>query len=268
VDSFFFLLSKVIWPFMAPDFLLVIIFFAGTLLLLSGRTILAKYILSGVAVAIIAIVVFPLGHWLFAPLELRFEIPAPLPEKVDGILILSGGINSKATAVINQVQINEQADRDFAFMRLAQQYPNARLVYSGGSSSLVHQQYKGADAALRFLSEMGLDTSRVVFERDSRNTYESAVMSKQLIKPEKGETWLLVTSAFHIPRSVGAFCQVGWPMIPYPVDFKSDGRSGFSFPPDIAGNLQKFTLAFKEWTGLFAYWSTSKISDFLPGDCQ
>lgn len=268
MDSIFFYASKVLWEALKPDNVIAILLVLVLIVKSSNWVDWKNYLKFSLAASLLIITIFPVGNWLTLPLEQRFGILAALPGKVDGIVVLSGGMNAKATALLDQVQVNEQADRDFAFIKLARQYPEARLVYSGGSSSLVHQQHKGADVASRFLTEMGLDTGRVIFERDSRNTYESAVLSKKLVNPQKGETWLLVTSAFHIPRSVGAFCQAGWPVIPYPVDFKSDGQWKLSFDPGFADNLQELTLAIKEWIGLLAYWSTGRIPALLPGGCR
>ena len=167
--------------------------------------------------------------------------------------------------VFNQTQLNEQADREIAFIKLARANPQAELVYSGGSSRLTNHELKGADAGAMMLKEVGFDTSRVIFEQLSRNTYESALLTYKLVDPGIGENWILITSAFHMPRSIGAFCSQGWSVIPYPVDFKVERK--FQASLDFSGHLQILALAIKEWIGLFAYWVTEKSQVLYPGDC-
>jgi uncharacterized SAM-binding protein YcdF (DUF218 family) len=102
-------------------------------------------------------------------------------------------------------------------------------------------------------------------ERRSRNTYENAEFSKVLVSPKSGERWLLVTSAHHMPRSVGIFRKVGFEVEPYPVDWRT-GRRGdlLKFSDHFAERLALVDTAAREWMGLVAYWITGKTSEFFP----
>jgi uncharacterized SAM-binding protein YcdF (DUF218 family) len=104
----------------------------------------------------------------------------------------------------------------------------------------------------------------VIFEDRSRNTYENAVLSKALAGPAEGERWLLVTSAAHMPRSVGVFRQAGWPVIAYPVDFRTSDEIGFLQMPDAAQRWAELDQAIKSWVGLVAYWLTGRTSALFP----
>jgi uncharacterized SAM-binding protein YcdF (DUF218 family) len=104
----------------------------------------------------------------------------------------------------------------------------------------------------------------VIFEDRARNTYENAVLSKQLVAPAPGERWLLVTSAAHMPRSVGVFRKVGWPVIPYPVDYNTTGDLEVMVAPDAAGRWSTFDQAVKAWIGLLAYWLSGRSSAPFP----
>jgi len=114
---------------------------------------------------------------------------------------------------------------------------------------------------------MGMDTGRVIFERESRNTFENVADSKALVHPAPGETWILVTSAFHMPRSVGLFRAQGWPVIPDPVDYKTGTgqyeAGGFSI--DLTGHLDLLSQAIKEWIGLLANRIMGHSETFFPG---
>ena len=105
-----------------------------------------------------------------------------------------------------------------------------------------------------------------MMERRSRNTLENAEFSKALVAPKAGERWLLVTSAFHMPRSVGLFRKAGFAVEPYPVDWRVGGRGDlFAFSKIAADGLERTDLAVREWIGLIAYRATGKIDELLPG---
>ena len=103
-------------------------------------------------------------------------------------------------------------------------------------------------------------------ERRSRNTLENAEFSKALVAPKAGERWLLVTSAFHMPRSVGLFRKAGFAVEPYPVDWRVGGRDDLlSFTNIALDGLGRTDAAMREWMGLIAYRATGKIDELLPG---
>ncbi len=153
-------------------------------------------------------------------------------------------------------------------MALGRQYPEAKLVFTGGTGSLTGQEYKAAGVAKVLFEQQGLDLSRITFERESRNTYENALLTKKLVQPDKGETWLLITTAWHMPRSVGIFCKQQWPVIPYPVDHATDPDDLFSIRFSLAGNLRNLNIATREWIGLFAYYLTGKTAKLFPTRCD
>ena len=133
---------------------------------------------------------------------------------------------------------------------------------------MLYQNEKEATVAQKFYEQIGMEASRIIFERESRNTSENALFSKALIKPAPGETWVLVTSAFHMPRSVGIFCQAGWPVIPYPVDHMTVPGGLLRVDLDLAGHLGDLNVAIKEWIGLAAYFFTGRTPSMLPETCS
>ncbi|HLB78977.1 MAG TPA: YdcF family protein, partial [Dongiaceae bacterium] len=231
-----FALSKLLWLLVEPGNLLLLLLALGALLLFRRRR-MGRWLVGIAAVAGIAVAVLPLGAWLLVPLEARFPPPVPLPAEVDGIVVLGGAVDAYLAEAREQPALNEQAERVVALVDLARRYPQARLVYSGGSGSPWSAAYREADAARPLLARLGLDTSRVVFERESRNTHENAVQTLALAQPEAGETWLLVTSAWHMPRAVGCFRRLDWAVTPYPVDYQTDGSFSAARMPDLTGGL-------------------------------
>ncbi|MBI2241480.1 MAG: YdcF family protein [Magnetospirillum gryphiswaldense] len=219
-----------------------------------------RWLLALGTALLLVIAVLPWKSLLIQPLEDRF-VQASLPDDVAGIVVLGGALDPVVSAARDQVSANGAVERVTSLVTLGRRYPQARLIFSGGSGSLTTQDLKEAPVARRFLDELGFDTSRVVFEDQSRNTRENATFSMELMEPKPGETWLLVTSALHMPRSMGAFRAAGWTIQPYPVDYVTSGRDeGLGF--DLGGALSKLDVGMHEWLGL-AYYRLRGWSDSL-----
>jgi uncharacterized SAM-binding protein YcdF (DUF218 family) len=215
--------------------------------------------------AVALVTVLPVGAWLLATLEDRFPRPDPLPAHVDGIVVLGGAFNVTTSFDRRTVALNEYADRLTTFVALARRYSSARLVFSGGSASIVDQSRKESDLAMPLLEALGIPHERVVFERQSRNTCENAKASFDRVRPGPGEVWLLVTSGFHMPRSVACFRAVGWTIVPYPTDYQTPGRANLGFGLDPVGGLDSLGLAVHEFLGLAVYRLAGMTDELWPG---
>lgn len=265
MDSIFFWASKLIWFVLSPD--LVLVFFTLSTCMLLGFKAYKKalILLCTVSAFMILITVVPVGHFLLSPLDKRFAIPATLPEKIDGILMLAGCEDIINTAGWNQVEVGDGTERYLAFMHLVRAHPNAKAVFTGGTGELTSRHLKSTLVAEKLLKEQGFDISKIIFESESRNTYENGLLTQKLVKPSEGETWILITSAYHMPRSMGVFSKLGWKVIPYPVDHKTAPDLRFKLSLNFSGNLILLQSALKEWTGLAAYFVTGKTDRFFPG---
>jgi uncharacterized SAM-binding protein YcdF (DUF218 family) len=268
MDTLFFWLSKLIWLLISPDSLLIILILLSFALLMLRREQGAKKLLGVACAILLAIALFPIHSLLLHPLDTRFETNPELPPKLDGIIVLGGAEDPYQSSLWNQVELGAGAERFIAFLELARQHPEAQLVFSGGTGSLTKQAYKGADVAEKLFRQQGLDLNRVVFERQSRNTYENALLTKHLIQPEPNEQWLLITTAWHMPRSVGVFCNEQWPVIPYPVDHATSPGSQISIGWALAEHLESLKVGLREWLGLLAYYVTGKTTALLPSTCN
>ena len=145
-------------------------------------------------------------------------------------------------------------------------YPEAKVLITGGSGRLTRTQFREAHDMAAVLSILGIERDRLIIESEARNTRENAVLAKRLADPRPGETWLLVTSAFHMPRAVGCFRRIDWPIIPFPVDYRTEGQPAW-WPPrlDLVGGLGSLGLAVHEWVGLAAYRLTDRTDALFPG---
>lgn len=260
-----FLLSKLFWLVVQPSNLLFALLALGTLgLLLRPYGVGPRRLLLLASLLLLLAGFVPFGRWLHLPLEERFPPPTALPDRVDGIVVLGGALRPMLSSDRGQPALNEHAERMTEAVRLARLQPGARLLFTGGSGALLPGRLTEADVARDFLSGLGLEGERVLYESRSRNTAENAAFAFRLAAPREGEIWLLVTSARHMPRSVGAFRAVGWRVVPWPVDYESgrDEAAGWSFAP--LANLRLLDAAIYEWTGLFAYRLLGRSEDFFP----
>ncbi len=267
MDTLFFWFSKVAWLIIKPDTILLILTIAVLFFLWRKSYDIAKNLLTLIILGMLIIAFIPVGSILLNPLETRFKTNPVLPKNIDGIIVLSGAVDVKKSRLWNQTQFGNAAERYMMFLKLAKEYPQSKLVFTGGTGSLLSQQYKEADEAELFFNAHGLNISRVIFERESRNTYENTIFSKKLVQPSTGENWVLITTAWHMPRSVGIFCKQAWSVIPYPVDHLSKPNGNLYLEFDFSEHLLDLSIAIKEWIGLTAYYLTGKTSSLFPQSC-
>jgi uncharacterized SAM-binding protein YcdF (DUF218 family) len=260
-----YILSKILWFIVQPSSLIVVAIVVGALLggtqwRRSGRALL----LAGVA-GLLIVGLSPLSDLLIWPLEERF----PRPElgqaaRVDGIIILGGAEDSRANPRRELAGLNEAAERYTEAVWLARRFPQARVVFSGGSGALFTTEGPEAVSAARLLEGLGIAKERTVLEDKSRTTHENALYTKRLIEPKPGERWLLVTSAWHMPRAVGCFRQVGFAVEAWPVDYRTSGRVELRLHGSVHDGLRRTDFAVREHIGLVAYWLMGRSSALYP----
>ncbi|MBO6520573.1 MAG: YdcF family protein [Rhodospirillales bacterium] len=260
----FFYLSKVFWFVASPGNAFLIALLSGLFLTSTRFKRMGKSLVWLAVVFALFSTFVPAGSYMIKILEDRFPQPQSLPDRIDGIVVLGGVIDPVGTAERGRPMIGGAVERIIESAALAKTYPNARLVYSGGSASLTRQDVKEADYVADLYVSLGIDRDRLVLEREARNTWENAKYTMEMMAPKTDETWILVTSAFHMPRSVGAFRRVGWEMIPYPVDYQRAKMPSFPSPGDFGVGLNGLGYAVHEWIGLISYWLTGKNSAAFP----
>jgi uncharacterized SAM-binding protein YcdF (DUF218 family) len=266
----FFALSKTLGVMLRPTNLLIGVGIAGLILLVTRFGRLGRKLLIASA-ALLAICGFsPLGNLMLYPLEARFPPWDDTRGAPDGIVVLGGSIEPDLSARRGTAVFTGSVDRIMAAAALAHRYPQARIVFSGGNANLVSDDAaKEADTAAAVFERLGIAKDRLLMERQSRNTFENAEFSKAMAAPKPGERWLLVTSAFHMPRSVGIFRKAGFAVEPYPVDWRTGGRGDLvKFSIYAIEGLRRVEIATREWIGLSAYWITGKTAVFFPGPAQ
>src|SRR5712671_3129488 len=247
------------------NFLIGLGLFGAILLATRWASLGRKLMLA--SVVLLAICGFsPLGKLLLYPLESRFPPWDAARGTPAGIIVLGGSIEAELSAAHGVAVTSGGADRLIAAAALVNRYPNTRIIYSGGSSKLISGEAREADYAIALFESLGISRERLTMESRARNTEENAEFSKALAAPKSGERWLLVTSAYHMPRSVGLFRKAGFAVEPYPVDWRVGERADlWSFTNIALDGLGRTDLAVREWIGLIAYRATGKIDELLPG---
>ncbi len=261
----FFTVSKIFWLIAEPLTFLVLLACIGAALLFTRWARTGRRLAAASAVALFALFLTPLSAALLRPLENRFPPPpADLPAPT-GIIVLGGGLEERKTEARGQPIINGEGARLIAGLELARRYPSARLIFSGGSGNLFDQDASEAKGARRFWLALGGPEGRMSFEGRSRNTWENALFTRDLLQPKPGQTWLLVTSAWHMPRSVGIFRRLGFDVIPYPVAYRTfgDDRDWAVLVP-ASERAPMIDYSLREWIGLLCYRLTGKTSALFP----
>ena len=230
----------------------------GALLMALRRNAIGQRLIYAAAIYWLLILVPPVDMWLMQPLENRFP-RGPLPERVDGILVLDGGMDSDVVTTRGTLALHLGALRLVAAADVSRRFPDARLIYAGGENSTA--------AAQILFGGMGVDPSRVIFDDRALNTWDNFVFSKDLVQPKEGETWVLVTSASHMPRAMGIAQHLNWKLIPWPSEYTMPNGAGFgsSWVRASEDRLRNLQRALHEWVALVVYRSSGRIDTLFPG---
>jgi uncharacterized SAM-binding protein YcdF (DUF218 family) len=249
----YYALSKLLWFFATPSNLVLALVVAGALMVRSGAARLGKGLVALGAVLFVVLGLSPLPNWLLLPLEQRFPVWRDDGRPLAAIVVLGGAIETGPSDARGQLALNEAAERMIAMADLARRFPGLPIVFTGGAGSPVDGEITEADVTEPHLGEFGLARDRIRFERRSRNTVENARFTRDLLDLKPGDRVLLVTSAFHMPRSIGLFRGEGYDVVAYPVDFRTRGVED-AWRPFLAASdgLRRTDLAVREWIGLAA----------------
>jgi uncharacterized SAM-binding protein YcdF (DUF218 family) len=263
----FYYVSKIAWFFATPSNLLVSLILLGLLLAVFRRLRSFGIGLSLVfTLATIALGLLPIASYILLPLEERFPPFRHDGRPVDGIILLGGSVEAADSASRGSIVANESAERVLDTIQLAHRYANARILISGGGGTVFGNGAAEAPVIAAYFKSIGIDPARMLVEDRSRTTAENATFSRELAQPREGERWLLVTSAWHMPRAVGVFEKAEFPVVPYPVDFRTAGGTGTHRPfAFISEGLRRLDIGTKEWAGLIAYYASGRTTRLFPG---
>jgi uncharacterized SAM-binding protein YcdF (DUF218 family) len=261
----FFILSKLLGFFALPSNAMLAAGLIGLLLMRTKRIArTGRRLVTASMLLFLACGLLPVAKLLMTPLEERFPPWDEARGAPYGIIVLGGAIDPDST-LRPYSGLNEAAERITVIAELARRYPAAKILYTGGDGHLMARSDNEAQTAAALFRSFGVPDSRILLEAKSRTTAENATFSAQLVKPKPGERWMLITSAFHMPRSVGAFRKAGFDVEAFPVDYRTNGFSDLWSPfSSVTSGLDNTDRAFHEWLGLAAYWLTGRSSALFP----
>jgi uncharacterized SAM-binding protein YcdF (DUF218 family) len=258
-------ISKALWTATQPSTFVLIVLMAGAALLFTrawrwGRALVvtaaALYLIGGI---------LPLSTWLTLPLEERFGRPDLSGAEVAGIIVLGGAEDARVSTGRHTHAINEPGERITEAAAFALRFPRAKVVFTSNSARYGRTRTTGAEVANQIFRDLGIAADRLIPESASHNTWENALYTKALVDPKPGQRWLLVTSASHMPRAIAVFRKVGFPVEPWPVDYRTAGPGDawklFDAPTE---GLKRLEMAVHEWVGLIAYRLMGRSDALLP----
>lgn len=251
-----FVLRKAAGFAISPYVWLILALLLSMVLVWRGRRGLATALIGLTVSALLFLAFVPLGWGLIHQRE-TIHTPAPVAAPVDGIILLGGGERRAVSAHWGRAEINEAGDRVIAAAMLARQFPQARILVTGG-----HALERPGRPPLRseavlsaeILTGLGVAPERLIIENRARNTPENARRGLIRAAPEPGARWVLVTSGFHMDRALRQFGQAGWEdLIPYPVDFRTTTwEDALGWAP--YRNLSVLEGGLREQLGRLALW--------------
>jgi uncharacterized SAM-binding protein YcdF (DUF218 family) len=270
----FFYLAKVLWFLLQPSTLIALLIGYGAILIWTGWARWGRRFVSLGAILLLIAGLSPLGNLLIIPLEDRFPRAAlDVPPAPAGFIILGGAEDRLVGTARNAPALNEAAERLVEAAVLARRFPEAKIAFSGGDAGFFYQAGTEADGAESLLTALGVPRDRLILEAESRDTYENAVFLKQELTRQgelgPGKRWVLVTSAYHMPRAIGAFRAAGFDVEAWPVDYRTRGKADRTrFFDKVSEGLRRVDAATREWAGLLAYWLSGRSDALFPAPRQ
>jgi uncharacterized SAM-binding protein YcdF (DUF218 family) len=254
------ILKRAMEFFLEPGNGLVVLLAIGAGLLWTNWRRAGAWLTSLAAVLFVVLLVLPLGAWVLKPLEDAYP-RSGWPPKVDGILVLGGGMDPAIVASRRAPSEDLVEGRLVGAVELARRYPDARVVFAGGSGAIFGDRMPEAGAARQAFAALGIESDRIVYESRSTDSWENLLFAQRLVRPKVGEVWVLATSASQLPRAMSVARRIGWRLIPWSTDYATPGNARQIWPGfDLADNLGKLDAGLHEWTGIVAYRLTGRAT--------
>lgn len=250
-----FIVSKLLLYLLLPPAGLLLLMLAGFILLRRHRNTGRALIAAGI-VLLYGLSLDPVADRLMRPLEAHYR---PLPEgpvRADAVVVLGGGVQDLSWVPAGPAPSGSSLERLVAAVQLARKH-HLPLVIAGGSGEPVPGAVREADAMADTAIRLGFPAKDIVIENRSRNTWENAEAVQKLLP---GKTIILVTSSFHMRRSVGMFKRQGLSVLPAPAGYYSQTRHGSytDYLPQ-ASALATSSTAIAEYLSLSWYRITGKL---------
>ena len=266
----FFYLAKALWFVLQPSTLIALLICYGSILIWTGWARWGRRFVTAGAILLLIAGLSPLGNALILPLEDRFaRADLDAPPAPTGFILL-GGVEDRLVGTARHAPtLNEAGERIVETAMLARRFPQAKIAFTGGDAGILYKSDSEAAGAAALLTALGVPREQLILEANARDTYENAVFLKEeLVKAGElgpGARWVLITSAYHMPRAMGSFRAAGFQVEPWPVDYRTRGSADLTRPFDkVSEGLRRVDVAMREWVGLVAYWVTGRSDALFP----
>lgn len=266
----FVFLSKILPPFIYPLGLAMLVILAATFL---GHKVRLQRILLGLGFLILLLgsnrmVAAGLVHALETHHQPATEIANLSLTRRDTplapVIVLLGGGTESFTPPRPMVEVNGAGDRVLYAVQLYRLGYAPNILVTGGNLDWSPDIQSPAEDMAALLIFLGVPQEDIWLEGESRNTYENAVFSQQILSREGINKIILVTSAQHMPRSVGLFAYQGLEVLPAPADYNLTEKDWqqITHPQGVnillnllpsASNLEATTRSLKEFLGMLVY---------------
>ncbi|MES2946986.1 MAG: YdcF family protein [Pseudomonadota bacterium] len=224
-------------------------------LLVRRKPVLGR-VLVGTALALLLLLGWqPLPDFVIRQLESHYAEMTPQADLQGyvGMVVLGGSTEASYVALAHaQPLLNDAAERMTAPLAMLRKNPHLRMLYTGGGTASGVGFISEAQRAKVFFDSVGIAGPGAAYETASRTTHENATLTAQLPGVDIKLRWLLVTSAYHMPRSMATFAKAGWNVTAYPVDFRTGPTTPWT-DYSLASGLRSWQLALHELLGWLAY---------------
>ena len=266
----FFYIAKGLWFLLQPSTLIALLIGYGAILIWTGWARWGRRFVTVGAILLLLAGLSPLGNALILPLEDRFpRTNLDEPPQPTGFIILGGAEDRLVGMARHAPALNEAAERIVECAIVARRFPDAKIAFTGGDAGILYKSSSEAEGAAALLTAMGVAKDRLILEGNARDTYENAVFLREELTKQgdlgPGKRWVLITSAHHMPRAMGAFRKAGFDVEPWPVDYRTRGEADLTRPFDkVSEGLRRADVATREWIGLLAYRLTGRTDALFP----
>ena len=262
-------ISHIVFFCIAPSHICLFLLAAGCVFQFIGhKQRLAKWLVVASFSGFVVLGFSPIGNLLILPLEERFNKVTTLPKEasVAGIIMLGGFEESTVSNARDTLAMSGRCERLTETVLLSRKLPNVPIIFSGGEGGILFSSEPAGNAVRKYLTEVGVPKDKIIIETNSVNTWQYAIYTAKLVRLQPGKRYILVTSAWHMPRAVGAFRQAGFDVIPWPVDYHTAGTTDLWQPLSfLTHGLYTVDIATKQWIGLLWYWLTGRSDALYPG---
>jgi uncharacterized SAM-binding protein YcdF (DUF218 family) len=266
----FFYLAKALWFVLQPSTLIALLIGYGAILIWTGWARWGRRFVTVGALLLLLAGLSPLGNALILPLEDRFpRADLDKPPSPTGFILLGGAEDRLVGGARHAPTLNEAGERIVEAVILAKRFPEAKIAFSGGDAGIIYKSSSEAEGAASLLTALGVPREQLILEANARDTYENAVFLKEELAKQgllgPGTRWVLITSAYHMPRAMGAFRAAGFDVGSWPVDYRTRGEADLTRPFDkVSEGLRRVDTATREWVGLLAYWLSGRSDALFP----